>query len=745
MGGRGNAMTSSDSRKTKPQGMALMVVLIILAILSIIAFYLHQFSTRQRDQSHRLSSSEIALHAAYFAAKQSYHLLRRSVDFINSSSPETFPKKCETAPESLREFFIHFVSPEGRIKDENIQILLHNESFELIKRTLLEEYPNNLDLKILITHERLTNPLLETTPIDGLEKGLEGEHCGRFIIDVKVTFSGVSRRVLMVINERSVQMTWPVIGRFVLYANQMGPNPIDASVNRIAYKLTDSTSPKMIESFDLENNSLKPLVVISGESVSASRHGDISADPETSANFLNGQGWILLGGQDVTLGVAPGKGEYGEHFLLANDIVFLKDIVRNSVPFGFETLHPDQVKFPAFRFKLWETHEVYSILTGIYQETRDNIRKHFLEEFHDADLRSSSLLRLMGTQNNQSPTMVFGNVFRRYILEQGLRVKMAAANPPTSDSISAVCPYIPNEIYDQPQWMKGFNAIVTKIIKETNGNSWERGYRNVMSTPLKTSFNEGLACWLAPPMAPNALEDKGAMLSGFTTGNISKLGKPLSFSPPGTPEKLLMGLENAYSLFRGATPVFNGRFQEILPSIRNLALARCGRSFESDRDLQKYLRSTLENKGSTVGYYHVKKPFKWTEEWNSLALGGCGIVCDGAVTVAASVKPHLSPLFPDATKNMMTFVALNGDITVATEQPVEASLLAPSGRLSLSGGCNIKGLVAVNNLDVSSFANTQVKYISYDIDHDWADESSFNKGFRTMLEQQPIIFTAKPN
>ncbi len=725
------------------EGIALVVVLTVLAVLSTIAFYLHMFSTRQRFQSHRLSSGEIALQAAQFTARQVCLLIGRSIDFINSSSPSTFPKRSSSAPPSLREFLLLFVSPEGRLKWENLKFKLSNEPFDLINRAVIPDYSPSLELNILVSYEKLENPLLASFPISGLQAGLEDEHSGRFIVDVTATFSGVSRRILAVINERSMNLTWPVLGRFVLYAGQIRPQPLDEGVNRVTYKLEGTSLPRLVETFDLDPNLVRPLVVRGGEYVSPERRAVLAADPDAAARFLDGQGWILLGGPEITLGLAPGTKEYGEHFLLAGDSIFLRDIVRDTNPFGFEAPHPDPVRFPSFRFRLWESHEIYSILTGLYRESRSNARSVFLSQVRDCDPTKSSVLRLMGTHEHQSPTLVFGNVFRRYILEQGLRVKTSSGATPTPDSIAAVCPFIPRESFPQAQWMPGFDAEVTGVIKATCGNDWEGGYRGAMSIPIKTAFNEGLAFWLSQPKEPGVAEDRRTILGGFVTGKISKLGRSFGFTPPHSSEKLVLGLDEDVSLYRASRKVFSGKLQEVLPCVRNLALSRCGRGFKTGPALQDFLRKTLEAGGSTVGFYHVEKPFEWTDSWNQLALGGCGIVCDGPITISAGVKPAGGDRFPDAAKNQITFVALSGDVTVNTDQPVEASLLAPAGKLVVSGGCRIAGLVAVNTIDLSVLSNSQEKTICYDPIHDWTDETAFQNGYRVMLEQNPVIFSAK--
>ena len=78
---------------------------------------------------------------------------------------------------------------------------------------------------------------------------------------------------------------------------------------------------------------------------------------------------------------------------------------------------------------------------------------------------------------------------------------------------------------------------------------------------------------------------------------------------------------------------------------------------------------------------------------------------------------------------------------------IEAGLLAPNGRLRLSGpgGLDVFGILAVRTLDVGVLATTAPKRLRYDPRHDWDDLPAYSESFRIMLEQQPHLFVAKPH
>jgi len=703
--------------KSGKDGMALLIVLGFLAAFFVTVFYLHSYSTNQRFQSHMISSREVASRVAEFGAKQVQSMVRNAIAFLNSSDPDTFPK-CEKglkdAHSGMDVFFKIFVDENGRLseKEQSTEIPV-----PLAKDTVLSGLTFTPSLSVVLTLEG-QKPAHASEAIPGVTDS-SADVVGRFIIDSTATYDNVTRRVVCIFEQRTVQMTIPVLSRFTLTVLD-----IPDKDNKLCGNLY-TTSGTIPEAY--VGASHTPLVILGGQTPSESKTEDVAAA------FLDKQGWVFIL-PEITLGMGPGSGKYGEQFLLASGSTFYREIQNGTGPFG--------TSFGIVRgknFEMWNTHQIYSRLTGLYQETKEEDRYYFLSNVPGSEnVQYSSLLRLMGTSERPSPTLVFGNVLRSYVLEQGLQKKTAVS--PTD---CALLPYVQKDKFGAASWTWGLEADSQKVLKETCNNSWDV-YCQAMSVPVSNvPFNEGLAFWFDPAGYTGKATPR-AIQPSFKTAAIPKLNKALEYVPK-QPDKLLLDQNTA--LYRGGAKVFAGELAKVLPHIGNYCVARCGRQFKSGEMLKKYLTELHEKEMNPTGFYLVKEPFEWTDEWNALAVGGVGIVCNKGITITDAVKPAPSKaLKKDCTYNPIYLVCLQGDITLNTGNRVEAALIAVRGGIHTSAaGIDVYGFVAAKTLENSGLCNTSPMVIQYDPRYDWADTQSYEKGFRTMLEQQPVVFFAKPN
>jgi len=388
--------------KPDSKGMALFLVLGILAAIGILAFSLHNFSRRQRFQSYQPTSGEIAYHAAEFGLKQCHILVQRGVEFLNSTSPATFPKKT-TAPTALKPFVDHFVNIDGRLVDAPTSLVM---AIPLVDSALLSELKGQLSLEVTLRLEN-QKPLFETSPIPGVLEP-SSERRGRFVIDATADFRGTKRRVVAVFEQRTVMVTWPVLGRFVLTTSEL-----EGELNPVTGGLTPGGPLKIPLPFP-DSFSPSPLVVMGGPGIQTAQRSAAQANP---ADFLNRQGWICLNPppsgnpQYWTFNLAPGIVQ-GEHFSIGEDRVYFFNITAGTDVLG------RQVSLPGGgSFKLWETHQAYAFLTGLYKETKEAARQYFMEA-EPGETAKSSVFRLFGITTLPSPTLVFGKAFRRYIRVQ---------------------------------------------------------------------------------------------------------------------------------------------------------------------------------------------------------------------------------------------------------------------------------------------------------------------------------------
>lgn len=695
--------------------MALLFVLGFLAAFFTTVFYLHSFSTNQRYQSHLISSSEVASRVAEFGAKQVYSMVHNAVEFLNSTDPDTFPKRekgLKEAQVGMKEFFEVFVDESGRLSSKEQSALI---SIPLAADTVLTGLTSTPNLKVTLTLEGQKS-IHEAGAIPG-DSDQSAETIGKFIIDSTAEYNNVERRVLSVFEQRTIQMTIPVLSRFALTVletpdkGKLNPNVCSARGSN-PETFTDAT--------------FTPLVILGGQPVSNSK----SFDP---ALFLDKQGWVFIL-PEIRLGMAPGNGKYGENFLLAGESTFFREIQQGSGPFG--------KSFGVVRqktFELWNTHQIYSRLTGVYGETQEEECYYFLKNVPPTEnVRYSSILRLMGTQENPSPTLVFGNVLRSYILEQGLQKKSGVS--PTD---CALLPYVPKGKFNDVSWTASLEVDSLTVLKETCNNSWDE-YRQAMSVPVSNvPYNEGLAfCFDAQGYAGKT--SPRTMQPSFATKVIPKLGKCLSYVE-NQPEDLLLDANTA--LYREENQIFSGDLAKVLPYIGNYCIARCSRQFETSKALKEHLTDLRSSGTNPTGFYFVKGSFEWTEDWNDLAVGGIGLVCEKGIKITGMVKPSPpSALVKEYVNNQIYFVSLAGDIAIQTSKRIEAALVAVNGKVCLSGaGMDIFGFVAAKVMEFSSLCDSSTKVIRYDLRYDWSDSQAYRQGFRTSLERQPIVFFAKPN
>ena len=710
-------------RPQRPRGVALFVVIALLGVIGIIAVYIHRYSRQQRYQSHRLSSAEVAYRAASFGARQGYLLVQQGVAFLNSTDPGTCPKQ-EQPPASLKTFCDYLVKDDGRLADDPVEVLLPMPDSPMQK--MVTELGSHLQLQVTLKLER-QEPLLAEPPFPGLQ-GETPERRGRFVVDALAVYRGVSRRVVSVFEARTIQMQWPVVGRFVLSCSGH-----EGTLNALEMPL--KTGKRKIPQ-EFGSPALAPFVIEGGDGIAPGALPSIRADP---AGFLDRQGWVALftpstgDAEQWSLGTTPGPDGFGEDFLLTANRVFFHPIVQGSGQLGIAVPNPSGGQ----SYELWKTHQRYACLTGLYPATKEPQRNQLMRN-HAGNTQKSAMIHLMGRADRPSPTLVFGKVYRHYLLEQGIRRKRLPPKAPEDASVAAPCPYVLEADFNRAQWVPAMEPGPTAVLRQACGNTWDT-YRDLMCLPLRTAYNEGLAFFFdqTPAAGSRPLQPT------FTVTQVPKLGRGLSYTP-GAPESMI--LDGPVTLIRDGRTVYAGELQQVLPNLGRIAKARCARSFRSGDALQRFLNEVVQQGKNPAGFYHVAGAFTWTDAFNRLAVGGVGIVADGTLTVSAEVAPSRPPTVVDAAQNVVSLVSLTGDIIINTSQRVRAALLAPVGKLRCLRPIDIDilGLVAVHEFQLTGFANGRNKRLRYDPIMDWASNDAYQRSFRIMLEHQPLLFVAKP-
>ncbi|MBF0407332.1 MAG: hypothetical protein HQM10_08260 [Candidatus Riflebacteria bacterium] len=696
-------------------GMALFLVMGFLFFIAIVAFYLHSFSRHQMSQTRFLSNAEVAFVAAEFGAREACMLVQKTADFINSTDPLTYPKK-DRVPVVLKTFFDAFFNSRAQLKNNLSSIDLNLSNMPV--NSMLSDYAPKLKLRVNI---KLKNPapLLEGTIIPGVCEPFS-ETRGRFVIDSKSEYYGTERRVMTTFEARSINLTTPVIGRFVLSVvkGDGNLNPLSESLAPLPVNQKYSPFPPVFQT----NDTIFPLVVNGGNTIT-----DKNKTRNETATFFNSQGWVYLGvpfgtkPEFWTAGVAQPAGEYGDGFLMTGTQAYFFPIEQGSPRLG-QTNNG---------ISLWKDFQTVAFIGPTHKEGKEKIRKYILAKSPDNDF-GISCLKLMGTASEPSPNLIFGKAYRHYNLEQGFR-------PVPKDgktSSVALIPYVAPEDYSKSSMgVPGMGRNVAQAYRDTcQGYS---GFEQAMTKTVIAPVNEGIAFYFD--------KNSGANFKPvFESGNIPKLGRNLNYQAD-SPANFLLDIQQKF--FRNNECIYDGGLNQVLPNIKDLVSARSARSFLNSSEFKLFLENFLKRGKQVTGSYLIKGPFTWTSEFNQLAIGGVVIIAESDITIQSSVRPQAQPQNSDARDHTVSLVSLNGDIVISTDSPVDAALIALKGTLRLSQPCKIeiKGLLAVANLNLNQFHNKFKKSITYDSRFDWADEETFTKNVRLSLEDQPLLFQVKSN
>lgn len=710
-------MTTLWENVAKKRGMALFMVIGFLLFIGLIAIYLNFFSKHQMQQTRDSSNAEICYRAAAFSARQTLAYLRKAADYINSSDPSTLPKKAK-APAEIKQFLEAFFDENGLMKKDSVELDLSVERSPL--QHFIQTY-QDLVIKAKIRSTAI-KPLHENVSIPGL-KPLEDELRGRFVIVAEASIKNTKKKVVTRAEFRFTNLTLPVAGRFSFMAMRGigNVNTLNAGVNGSSW--SDCRLPPEL----MLDNGKKPLILDGGQTLA-----DLNSVISNPADFLDRQGWIFLGtplssgGSEWILNAAPGEPALGEGFCLGQNIPFAYTLQAGGAAFGIPYNHP---RF-AEPLEVYRKYEVVVFLTGAFSDSKTQKFQYAFKNAPEA-IDKYSAIQLMGTNSAKSPNLVFGNVYRRYLMMKTIRRIRTTPGPDEY----AILPYVTSEDYSRNDFgISGFSTLVADLIRTTC--SGHNGYSTVMSQVITAPANEAVAQSLN--------STANTIRPTFRSGTIKKIAKEICFSPTNPGQMLL---ESNCTIYRDdGQEIFSGNLADSLPNISQILISRASREFASEADLLKFLRGQIGCKKPVTGIYRVKDDFNWSADFNSMALGGTIIVADGNVRISSGVGPIYSPNLPDAAKNQVALVSLNGNIIIRTTAAINAALLAPRGKLSVdNGGFSIKGLVAVSEFDLASLENAAVKKVSFENSFDWADSGSYQQGIRLLLEEQQMFYSVKPN
>lgn len=318
--------------------------------------------------------------------------------------------------------------------------------------------------------------------------------------------------------------------------------------------------------------------------------------------------------------------------------------------------------------------------------------------------RFNSIFRLYGTDSKKSPTLVLGEVFRSYITAKAIKDLRKRFTP---DFLS----YIPGDASNLTYWQE----YLTPMPMPENDNistfttlirSGERAtYFDPSSAESLKRFNQKFASDLA--YTPYNL----SIAIMVTNNNLAFPLQSLQTSPlvslmnsnPLPPKETMHEIPAPFNSLASATDL-----KHIDPFIKAMNIPGNRTSWtlpacNPPQDIWKNLsdRGLLKgNKLDLNGWVYVPGTTDMAIKSNLDVISNGGIVLEkGDITISNRINATDGSNF-----KVLQLVTLDGNITLDINGPVQATLTAPKGRVTVTnnGRPQIKGAVAMKRFDISS-------------------------------------------
>ena len=368
-----------------------------------------------------------------------------------------------------------------------------------------------------------------------------------------------------------------------------------------------------------------------------------------SQSKVEDRGWVFLGsGEERFLNLSMGRGDTGEnHHLLKAPWEITSGNTLNS---GYT------IKF---------------IQKGVFTDIKadNDIYDYypFGKPNHDPIHDKAALLQLFGSANKPSATLTLGRLYRRFLMLRYARK--------VSTNQHVMLPFCPQAFFGPAP--KPWNSQPSfDVVKEAFDDNYGR-YASCMSSlyeePYNRSFDfiDGSYTGMTPP---RKLVD------------IKRLKHPDGLTDFLYKPDRNTGKVDIYTSDGGK--LFNGNLRQVISN--DLVLPPRATYTLQSKKFKNFLASKPKKIPGIV--YFKGGPIVIDKE---LKLEEGGVICaDGAITIK-------TPISVKANKRPLALVSLKGDITIKTEEKVQASLVALGGTLRKSQGSSliIEGNVVLQSLD----------------------------------------------
>jgi hypothetical protein len=652
--------------------MILPALMLLIFLLLLLAATRHFFSQHQLTQASHGADYEKAYHLAVGGLESIDVLLLKAVDFINDGRPGSFPK-LEKAPAELKPILKGLLDSDGQITPREAKTSLDSELF----KHLQQDFENYSSLKVEIELRKLEN--LFASPIGPGLLTDEREMKVMIMLHAEASVHGAFARVYRYREAKVVNILPPVVGKFVLFLREQGSLGADTVQDSISGKNQVSDSP---------------LLLYAGDSCSSS-----SLEPAQSRQFFDRQGWVFLGSEAPwNLGCGPGGGDDNFASVLPGNSARLFAIPEADTFSDIDCL------------------SYYSQPEFIFKELRESDYHEVMKDCNADDLMSARI-RIAGSADRPTPTVVLGKAISRWTLLQGLMNELT--------DLYAPFPRLDENSFSGNAW-PGMTVEAVGRVRDNFAGDYQR-YRERMSSIVEESCN-------AANLRVMALRDPDLSSQiGLTPGQL-----PADL--PAASERALVDRQGVsfFKMNHGSLYQLNcsdGRklFDGNLADLEDLGYlrARVGQKFATAAEFFKKIENEKQDCILNDVYYVAGD----LEINRSIAAeNGCGgmLLVEGNITIR---EPVSAP-----AKEPVVIISLAGNLRVATAQPVEAALIALKGTIFIESSSTISGLLAARNMGMSRVPGLQRRNVTYNENLDVTDAEACFRSFRLYMKREGVTF-----
>jgi|GEM_PF-1460710 len=694
--------------KNRQNGFMLVVILVLAAVVAALGFSLFKVSQQHVHLSSFHADRERAYHLAVGGMKIGQDYIQKAFGYINVKD-KSVPPVFQGFVKWFRDHNAgNYEAPEIEITPRALEFLRDSQKGAAL----------NLYVRRGPREPIYTNSSSELKPD-------HRETRSKIILISKAVYRQSYARVDGFSWVNWVSVLPSILGKFVFFLKQ--PDSLDLN------PVKDSN----------ENLISTPLNILSGLPITTLTTGSSNLnglnyetkDGSTMRDEIDRRGWIYLGSSDeFDLGVSAS----GTQEKYASPI----DLRKIEFPLDDDSYIATEADASLLYYKNPPHREINSL--GVkWQDSSASygqpLNSQLFELYPDEKLYThSSVLNLFGSRLTPTPTVVIGNVYRRFLSIRGILADLRDSSGFGSDGLKELylLPYLDSNTFDKSdvkEWPGKPDGMVKQmlvsycdqIIDPDVESAYEDCYRYCMSDVTKRAYNEANLEFLKLPASmEDELFPEFAPSDPNAPPGLQRLeigGKPPTFLKLSQSDQVTLKNDQGEVLFKDG----------ILGGMEDLEFLRTkGRAYRGQTSL---LNSVRESKPDAAvglkvffgGVVYVKGDFQLQEPLEILPGGGGLILVEDDIFIEAGIECSQG--------EPLSLVSLGGDVTLATADPVQAGLVALRGRINLPYAMRLTGFLAAQKLSLAAGSGTVDRELSWNAVFDPTDFEQYQRSFKASI------------